>query len=35
MAELIAGPTMILKWTATVGTALGTTTLNADYRTCS
>jgi hypothetical protein len=26
---------MILKWTATVGTALGTTTLNADYRTCS
>ena len=31
MAEFIAGPTMTLTWT----TSAATTTLNADYRTCS
>jgi hypothetical protein len=36
MTEFIAGPTMVLTWTCSIGTAAaGTTTLAADYRTCS
>ena len=35
MTEFLAGPTMVMTWTATVGTTLGTTTLAADYQTCT
>jgi hypothetical protein len=35
MAEVISGPSMVLTWTYVIGTTAGTSTLAADYRTCT
>ena len=35
MAEVISGPSMVLTWTAVVGTTLGTINLAGDFRTCT